>query len=209
MYRTSSAAASIAPRRTAVSCIKAKLKEWGVHETNFCYDKQGIGQYIKGFFPDALPFVNQAAPVANDANEQKGIKYMYKDLKSQCAWLFKETIRDKAMSFEKSLLNLKVSGNGYKSVPLRQILQKERKSLRRDSEDTDRGFRLMPKKNAIKIVGHSPDFWEALLFREYFELEKPYKQPENFWLVTGSRSVPQGFIQPGQPPFRPPRYRPY
>lgn len=194
---------------TAVSCIKAKLKEWGVHETNFCYDKQGIGQYIKGFFPDALPFVNQAAPVANDADEQKGIKYMYKDLKSQCAWLFKETIRDKAMSFEKSLLNLKVSGNGYKSVPLRQILQKERKSLRRDSEDTDRGFRLMPKKNAIKIVGHSPDFWEALLFREYFELEKPYKQPENFWLVTGSRSIPQGFIQPGQPSFRPPRYRPY
>ena len=135
---------------------------------------------------------------------------MYKDLKSQCAWLFKEAIKDKNISFEKSLLNLKVSGNGYKSVPLRQILQKERKSLRRDSEDTDRGFRLMQKRNAIKIVGHSPDFWESLLFRMYFELKKVHKKPSNAWLLSGSRSIPQGISRADISRYgQPPRYHPY
>lgn len=176
--------------RTAVSCIQAKLREWGVREENFCYDKQGIGQYIEGFFPDALPFVNQAAAIAQNAAEQKGIKYMYKDLKSQCAWLLRTTIKEARMSFEQSLLNLKVSGNGYKSVPLRQILQKERKCLRRDTDDSDRGFRLMQKYKAKEIVGHSPDFFESLIFREYFELKKQYHKPKKMWMMTGARSLP-------------------
>lgn len=171
--------------RTAVSCISAKLKEWGVMEYNFCYDKQGIGQYIEGFFPKALPFVNQAAPIAQSAKEQKGIKYMYKDLKSQCAWLFKDDIKDGNLSIDNELLSRKYSGNGYKSLPLRNILQNERKSLKRDSEDADRGFRLMSKSDAKKIVGHSPDFWEALLFFEYFKLKKGNKTPKNLWLITG------------------------
>lgn len=174
--------------KTAVGCIEAKLKEWGVAEKNFCYDKQGIGQYVEGFFPDALPFVNQASPIARTSKEQKGIKYMYKDLKSQCAWMLRDTIKNRNMSIEPSLLNLKVSGNGYKSVPLRQILQKERKSLRRDSEDSDKGFRLMKKRNAVKIVGHSPDFWESLIFRQYFELVKKHNEPANIWLLKGCRT---------------------
>ena len=63
----------------------AKLREWGVEECNFTYDMQGIGQYFKGFFKDAVPFNNQSAPIARNHQEEEGIKYLYKDLKSQCA----------------------------------------------------------------------------------------------------------------------------
>lgn len=56
--------------KTVVSVVKTKLREWGVEERNFTYDMQGIGQYFKGFFPDALPFNNQMAPVAMNKEEK-------------------------------------------------------------------------------------------------------------------------------------------
>ena len=170
--------------KTLVSVIQTKLREWGVEECNFTYDLQGIGQYLKGYFPDAVPFNNQAAPVALDRKEEEGIKYLYKDLKSQCAFMLYKDIKEKIISIESSLLDRKFSGNGFKNLPLRQILMKERKSLRRDELGNDRGFKLLPKKMAKKIVGHSPDFWESLCYIEIFRLtKKKHKKIKGLWMV--------------------------
>lgn len=170
--------------KTLVSVIQTKLREWGVEERNFTYDLQGIGQYLKGYFPDAVPFNNQAAPVALDRKEEEGIKYLYKDLKSQCAFMLYKDIKEKTISIESSLLDRKFSGNGFKNLPLRQILMKERKSLRRDEQGNDRGFKLLPKKMAKKIVGHSPDFWESLCYVEIFRLtKKKHKKIKGLWMV--------------------------
>lgn len=158
--------------KTVVSVVQAKLREWGVEECNFTYDMQGIGQYFKGFFPDAMPFNNQGAPIALRKSEEKGIKYLYKDLKSQCAWLFYKAIKEKQISIDSSLLEMKFSGDGFKKWTLRQILMKERKSLRRDDDSSDKCFRLLSKKIAKKYVGHSPDFWESWFYIMIFSLKK-------------------------------------
>ena len=168
--------------KTLVSVVKAKLKEWGVEECNFTYDMQGIGQYFKGFFPEAVPFNNQAAPIAQNRHEEEGIKYLYKDLKSQCAFLFYEAIKNKTISIDSDLLDRKYSGNGFEKVPLRQILQKERKSLRRDEESHDRGFKLLSKKIAKRYVGHSPDFWESWFYVMIFQVyKKKHKKIKGLW----------------------------
>lgn len=168
--------------RTVVSVIKEKLNEWGVEEENFTYDMQGLGQFMKGFFPDAVPFNNQQAPIALSSEDEKGIKYLYKDLKSQCAWLFYKKIKEKEISIESELLSLKYSGNGFDGVPLRQILQKERKSLRRDDDAADKGFKLLPKKKAKQYVGHSPDFWEAWFYIMIFTLiRKKHIKAKGLW----------------------------
>ena len=168
--------------RTVVSVIKEKLQEWGVEESNFTYDMQGLGQFMKGFFPEAVPFNNQAAPIALSSEEEKGIKYLYKDLKSQCAWLFYKKIKEKEISIDSELLSLKYSGNGFDKVPLRQILQKERKSLRRDEDAADKGFKLLPKKKAKQYVGHSPDFWEAWFYIMIFTLmKKKHIKAKGLW----------------------------
>ncbi len=168
--------------KTLVSVVKAKLEEWGVEECNFTYDMQGIGQYFKGFFPEAVPFNNQAAPIAQNRHEEEGIKYLYKDLKSQCAFLFYEAIKNKTISIDSDLLNRKYSGNGFEKVPLRQILQKERKSLRRDEESHDRGFKLLSKKIAKRYVGHSPDFWESWFYVMIFQVyKKKHKKIKGLW----------------------------
>lgn len=170
--------------KTIVSVVQSKLREWGVEECNFTYDMQGIGQYFKGFFPDAVPFNNQAAPVALDRKEEEGIKYLYKDLKSQCAFMFYTEIKERTISIEPALLERKFSGNGFKNLPLRQILMKERKSLRRDEIGADRGFKLLPKKLAKKYVGHSPDFWESWFYIEIFRLtKKKHKKAKGLWMI--------------------------
>lgn len=169
--------------KTLASVISAKLKEWGVEERNFTYDLQGIGQYLKGFFPDAVPFNNQAAPVAKDRSEEEGIKFLYKDLKSQCAWLFYKMIKDRLISIDPGLLERKYSGNGFEKLPLRQILMKERKMLRRDENGDDKGFKLLPKKLAKKYVGHSPDFFESWFYVVIFSLKKnEHKKIRGLWM---------------------------
>ena len=171
--------------KTLVSVVEAKLREWGVEECNFTYDMQGIGQYFKGFFKDAVPFNNQAAPIARNHQEEEGIKYLYKDLKSQCAWLFYKMIKEKQISIDSALLERKYSGNGFDKVPLRQILQKERKMLRRDENSDDRGFKLLPKKIAKKYVGHSPDFFESWFYVMIFSLtKKKNKKAKGLWMLS-------------------------
>ena len=171
--------------KTLVSVVEAKLREWGVEECNFTYDMQGIGQYFKGFFKDAVPFNNQAAPIASNHQEEEGIKYLYKDLKSQCAWLFYKMIKDKKISIDSALLERKYSGNGFDKVPLRQILQKERKMLRRDENSDDRGFKLLSKKIAKKYVGHSPDFFESWFYVMIFSLtKKKNKKVKGLWMLS-------------------------
>lgn len=171
--------------KTLVSVVEAKLREWGVEECNFTYDMQGIGQYFKGFFKDAVPFNNQAAPIAQIHQEEGGIKYLYKDLKSQCAFLFYKMIKEKQISIDSSLLERKYSGNGFDKVPLRQILQKERKMLRRDENSDDRGFKLLPKKTAKKYVGHSPDFFESWFYVMIFSLtKKKNKKVKGLWMLS-------------------------
>lgn len=171
--------------KTLVSVVEAKLREWGVEECNFTYDMQGIGQYFKGFFKDAVPFNNQAAPIARNHQEEEGIKYLYKDLKSQCAWLFYKMIKEKQISIDSDLLERKYSGNGFDKVPLRQILQKERKMLRRDENSDDRGFKLLPKKIAKKYVGHSPDFFESWFYVMIFSLtKKKNKKVKGLWMLS-------------------------
>lgn len=170
--------------KTLASVISAKLKEWGVEERNFTYDLQGIGQYLKGFFPDAVPFNNQAAPIAKNRSEEEGIKFLYKDLKSQCAWLFYKIVKDRLISIDPGLLERKYSGNGFEKLPLRQILMKERKMLRRDENGDDKGFKLLPKKLAKKYVGHSPDFFESWFYVVIFSLKKnEHKKIRGLWMI--------------------------
>lgn len=170
--------------KTVVSVVQAKLREWGVEECNFTYDMQGIGQYFKGFFKDALPFNNQMAPVALTRDEEDGIKYLYKDLKSQSAWLFYKDIKELKISIDNELLERKFSGNGYSNWTLERILQKERKAIRRDENGDDRGFRVLSKKIAKRYVGHSPDFIESCYYWEYPAklAKKKHRKIKGLWM---------------------------
>lgn len=154
-----------ASSKTAMQNVKNKLEEWHVLEEDFTYDLSGIGQSFKGFFPCAQPFNNREAV-------EDRYKGQYDNIKSQCAYIFYHKLIDGDISINPDLLSLKFSGKGYNNVPLRDVLMNERKAIKKDINQTDKGFCIIKKMDMKRIVGHSPDFIEAMLMRFIFDIKQ-------------------------------------
>lgn len=148
-----------------VNLLRAKLQEWGVLEQNFAYDLNGMGQVLKGAFPHAIPFNNQEAV----ADKDKGL---YDNKKSQCAYKFAECTQQCGWSIEPTLLTRKYK-IGNETRTLYDILQLERRCVKQDMSKEDKGWCLIHKEQMKNkaIVGHSPDFFEALFMREIFDIK--------------------------------------
>lgn len=145
----------------------AKLNEWGVREENVIYDYWGVGQAISGHVKRAVKFTGTQKP-------EKQFENSYKNVKSQCAEMLAHYIQDGKISIEPRLLDLKFSGKKgkYQKVALKDILMKERKCIRHKDNSNIGGFELINKEGMIKAVGYSPDFFESLIYRMYFEINK-------------------------------------
>lgn len=165
--------------KTLVAVINEKLKEWGVPEENFTYDLNGVGQFMQGFFPNAVPFNNMGAPIATSKAED--IKALYKNLKSQAAMLLYKKIHNKEISIDNALLSRKFDGNGYGKTMLRDILMKERKCIRRTTDSEGKAFQIISKADMKRIIGHSPDFFESLIYRMIFSIKKVHVKAKGTW----------------------------
>ena len=150
---------------TTTKLLEAKLREWGVLEENFAYDLNGMGQVLKGAFPRAVPFNNQEAVSPKDKN-------LYDNKKSQCAYKFAERTQQANWSIEPSLLKRKYK-IGKETKTLYDILQIERRCVKKDMSKEDKGWCLIHKEQMKNkaVVGHSPDFFEALFMREIFDIK--------------------------------------
>ncbi len=156
-----------------VEIVKSKLIDWGVREENFTYDLNGVGQTFKGFFPRAHPFNNMESVDIK-------VKHEYVNLKSQAAFLFAMDLIEGRISINPSLLDRK-PGNSKQT--LREILNIERKAIRRDDSKEDKGWAIIQKKIMKQIVGHSPDYIEGLIYKKIFDIKKPYRKPRGLgWL---------------------------
>lgn len=169
--------------RSTVQSVKAKLEEWGVSEENFTYDLNGIGQVFKGFFPRSVPFNNLSGV------EEK-YKYVYGNLKSQAAYLFAESLKNGEISINKNILECRLTGKHYKNMRLMDILNKERKSIRRSYNENSKGFCLIKKQDMKKIVGWSPDCLEGIYMKKIFDIRKHIRKHPKIMLryVTSSHS---------------------
>lgn len=145
--------------------IDAKLQEWGVLQQNFTYDLNGLGQTFKGYFKHAVPFNNVEAV-------KPKFKNVYDNIKSQCAYLFAEKVQNGDISFNSSVLDKRYSGKGFDGKKVRDILLSERRAIKQDESKSDKGWCLIKKSDMKKVVGHSPDFIEALLMRMIFDIKK-------------------------------------
>lgn len=168
--------------KTLMGVVKAKLNEWGVQEDHFAYDLNGVGQLLGGFFPDAVPFNNMGTPIQQSKDEN--VKALFKNLKSQAAYFLYKKLRNVDISIDKDLLNRTFNGNGYGKTPLRDILRKERKCIRRTAESDGKAFQIINKRDMKKLIGHSPDFFESLIFRMIFILQKKkHKKAKGTWRI--------------------------
>lgn len=164
-----------ADSKKTLAIVRGKLEEWGVREENFTYDLNGAGQTFKGFFPNAKPFNNEGAV-------DPKLKYIYHRLKDQSAYEFAQSILNDGYSINPNILSKKFDGIGYKGMTLREILMRERRCVRRDDSFT-KSWKLISKPVMRQLIGHSPDFVEAMFYSEIFRIKNKHTKPRGLgWL---------------------------
>jgi hypothetical protein len=138
-----------------IDLIKRLASEYKVPQSRIVYDDDGAGSFIDGFIQNAVAFKNGGRP-ANREN--------YNHLKSQ-------------MYFK---LGSRINQDGYYITPyvaekviggktIQKHLIDERRAIKRDKPDHDGKLCVIPKDKMKNIIGHSPDFMDMWMMREYLE----------------------------------------
>ena len=136
--------------KEVIDAIENMSSTYGVPKSRIVYDADGVGSFVGGFLQGAKPF-NNGSKALNNEN--------YKNLKTQCIYKFCE----------------RTSTGGYyiKDQTYKQDIIKELQQLKRTNIDNDTGKLEVVSKDIVKqILGHSPDFSDSLIMREFLEQKR-------------------------------------
>lgn len=133
------------------------LKKHQVPLENFVYDVNGIGDIIRSSeaLAKCVPFDNSAPAID---------KLSYKMLKSEFAGALVDAIVSGKLSIDENILKMKICKKG-ELFTVWERLMKERLVLRWRKEDNPK--EIIKKTDMRVLIGHSPDFIEALIYLMY------------------------------------------
>lgn len=130
------------------------LKKNEIPKENFAFDVNGIGNWLKQSeeLKGCFGFDNKAP--AKD-------KTSYNTRKSECAGMLVDALQNGKMSIDESILRRTYT---EKRIPftIREKLVEERLALKWKDEENPKA--LIKKSDMKFIIGHSPDFIEALMY---------------------------------------------
>lgn len=151
---------------TAATLVKKFLDKHSIREENFAYDYNGIGLYLEGHFPKAIPFNNKS---------QSSNPKVWDCLKSECAEKFIENIKAGKYSVAKSVVERKIvitqkewsreKRKGDYSTTWGDRILEESKALQRKQTDNGK-WEIITKATMKELIGHSPDFIECAFMVE-------------------------------------------
>jgi len=139
--------------KQAVEKINNIKNEYQIKENNIIFDSDGIGNYLKGYLPRAIPFNNNGSPIKDSSHIME-----YKNLKSQCYFNLADRINR--------------GGIYIKCEVNRHQLYEELKTIKNANIDKDGKLSVLPKDEVKKIIGRSPDIADAIMMREWFEVKR-------------------------------------
>ncbi len=129
--------------------INRLSKEYNVKSHNVTFDSDGVGKYLSNYLNNATPIVNNARALYDEN---------YDNLKTQLYFKLVEKIKDNT---------LKIVDNPYN-----EAIQEELSLIRHKPTDTVGKIQMVSKGDIKRILGHSPDFTDAMAYRMYFELKQ-------------------------------------
>ena len=135
--------------KQVIDAIESMSSTYAVPKSRIVYDADGVGSFLGGFLQGAKPFNNGSKALLNEN---------YKNLKTQCIYKWCE----------------RTATGGYwiKDDRYKQDIIKELEQLKRTNIDNDTGkLEVVGKDEIKKIIGHSPDFSDSLIMREFLELK--------------------------------------
>lgn len=139
---------------------QARVK-MGIGKSEVLVDEDGLGggvvdyEKFKGFVNNSSPLPSPDAPY-NDKGQQE--KENYDNLKSQCSYRMAD----------------RINKNGLYLIcedEIKQLIIEEMEQVKQKKLDSDLKKGVLPKEKVKEALGRSPDFWDAIMMREYFELK--------------------------------------
>ncbi len=132
---------------------------------NVCYDADGVGGYIGGFINASRAFHNGAK-----------VKENYTNLKTMCFYRSGRRVNRNDYYILPKVADKIVNIRDNKT--LFNVLLGEQRCIKKWKADMDGNLQIIPKggthtpeKPTMKgILGYSPDFMDAFMMREYFEI---------------------------------------
>jgi len=149
----------------------AKIEEsryrLGIGTSDVLVDEDGMGAGVvdfmkfKGFVNNSSPLAAPNGPVDDNNNP---IAENYDNLKSQCYFHLADRINSNGVYLE-------CDDEQVKEMIIEELAQVKQKDV-----DSDKKKGVVPKDKVKELIGRSPDFSDAIMMREYFELK-----PKKMW----------------------------
>jgi hypothetical protein len=147
--------------KSGLDVVVSKAKEFmRIHNipiSNVIADEDGVGGGVIDFLK-CQGFVNNSKAL-NGEN--------YANLKSQCSILT-------AKKIEENLI-----GEICEDGSLRDIIAEEMEQVKMKDMDKDGRLTIIPKDEMKDVIGRSPDEWDSIMMRYYFQLKPKLKAPKS------------------------------
>ena len=130
--------------------IKETAREYNVQTRYISYDSDGVGQFLKQYLRSAKAVINNGKVLKNEN---------YINLKAQLYYKLGELIRDGKIKIKTSRFKKELEG---------ELLCIKRK-VRGTSESK---MEINSKADQKKLIGHSPDYADAMAYKMIFEYSK-------------------------------------
>ena len=129
-------------------------RKYGVSKNLTIADEDGVGGGVVDFLK-CIGFVNGSSPIM-----VKGVKQNFNNLKSQCGYKMAQKIMNREV------------GEVVLDVSVVDIVTEEMEQVKQKDIDKD-GKVALVSKDIVKLnIGRSPDEWDSIMMRYYFELKK-------------------------------------
>jgi phage terminase large subunit len=140
---------------------KELQKKYEIPNNNTIADEDGVGGGVvdilgcKGFVNNSSALPNPEKP---DIDEKGHIKSEnYDNVKSQCSFRMAKRINKNGIYIQ--------CDDGDKAEIIEEMEQVKEKEV-----DSDKKLGILPKPKVKEIIGRSPDNWDCIMMREWFEL---------------------------------------
>lgn len=144
--------------------IEEARQRLGISPKEVCVDEDGLGGGLVDFHK-YRGFVNNSQPLPSPTAQYvdgKKPRENFDNLKSQCYFRISERVNKNEIFLQ--------CGEREKEWIIEELEQVKQKAL-----DSDLKKGIVPKDKVKEAIGRSPDFADAIMMREYFELKPPKK----------------------------------
>lgn len=143
--------------------VKDFQRKYDVPNSQTICDDDGVGGGVVDIVK-CIGFVNNSRPLPNPIKPQKDEKgnikpENYDNLKSQCGYRMADRINNSGLYIEDA------------DPKQKEMIVEEMEQVKQKDVDSEGKKAVMPKELVKEAIGRSPDYWDAIMMREYFELK--------------------------------------